>query len=59
MTDEIMQELWAIKDAISKEADYDLDKLCRQLKQRQAKGWKPQEPPSTKAMKRMSSSLGD
>ena len=57
MTDEIMQELWAIKDAISKEADYDVDKLCRQLKQRQAEGWKPQGSSSAEVVRRRSSSL--
>jgi hypothetical protein len=35
MADEIMQELWSIKDAIAEEADYDLDKLCQLLKERQ------------------------
>ena len=27
MADEIMEELWAIKDALAEEADYDVDKL--------------------------------
>jgi hypothetical protein len=36
MADEIMQELWSIKDAIAEEADYDLDKLCQRLKDRQS-----------------------
>jgi len=36
MVDEIMQELWAAKDAIAKEADYDLDTLCRLLKEWEA-----------------------
>ena len=37
MADEIMQELWAARDAIAAEADHDLDKLCQLLKERQAK----------------------
>jgi hypothetical protein len=36
MADEIMQELWAAKDAIAEEAGYDLDKLCTLLKEWQA-----------------------
>jgi hypothetical protein len=46
MADEIMQELWATKDAIAEEADYDLDKLCQLLKDRQS-----QEPKKPKAAK--------
>ncbi|MHC4518275.1 MAG: hypothetical protein ACYTAS_06790 [Planctomycetota bacterium] len=38
MTDEIMRELWSIKDAIAEEAGHDIDKLCQQLKERQATG---------------------
>jgi len=37
MTDEIMQQLWAAKDAIAEEADHDLDRLCQLLKQWQTK----------------------
>jgi hypothetical protein len=36
MADEIMQELWSIKDAIAEEADYDLDRLCQRLKERES-----------------------
>jgi hypothetical protein len=44
MADEIMQELWATKDAIAEEADYDLDKLCQLLKERQSQeSKKPKE----------------
>ncbi len=40
MADEIMEELWAIKDALAKEADYDVDKLVAliEAKHRQRKG---------------------
>jgi hypothetical protein len=33
MADEIMQELWAAKDAIAEEAGYDLDRLCQLLEE--------------------------
>jgi hypothetical protein len=36
MADEIMQELWSIKDAIAEEADHDLDKLCQLRKERES-----------------------
>jgi hypothetical protein len=35
MADEIIEELWAIKDEIAKEADYDVDKLIDLLEERQ------------------------
>lgn len=35
MADEIIKELWAIKDALAKEAGYDVDKLVELLKARQ------------------------
>ena len=35
MADEIIQELRAIKDALAKEAGYDVDKLVELLKARQ------------------------
>jgi hypothetical protein len=34
MADEIIEELWAAKDAIAKEADYDIDKLVDLLEDR-------------------------
>lgn len=37
MPDEIMQKRWAAKEAIVKEADCDLDKLCQLLKEWQVK----------------------
>ncbi|MFC1652471.1 hypothetical protein ACFL3F_02015 [Planctomycetota bacterium] len=37
MADEIIEELWAVKEAIAKEADYDIDKLIDQLCQKQDK----------------------
>jgi hypothetical protein len=48
MADEIMQELWSIKDAIAQEAGYDLDKLCQLLKERQSRELK--EPEAAKAV---------
>jgi hypothetical protein len=35
MADEIIEELWGIKDALAKEADYDVDKLIELLQVRQ------------------------
>lgn len=35
MADEIIEELWAIKDEIAKEADYDIDRLIDLLQERQ------------------------
>ncbi|MEN6337129.1 MAG: hypothetical protein ABFE01_22960 [Phycisphaerales bacterium] len=43
MPDEIMQELWAAKDAIAEEAGYDLDKLCRLLEEWQVEN-RPESP---------------
>lgn len=37
MADEIIEELWAAKDAIAKEADYDIDKLVDLLQNRETK----------------------
>jgi hypothetical protein len=36
MKDEIMQELWRIKDELARQANYDVHVLCRQLRERQA-----------------------
>ncbi len=36
MADEIIQELWAAKDAIAKEADYDIDKLVDRLEEQES-----------------------
>ena len=38
MADEIIEELWAVKEAISKEVDYDIDKLVDRLHQRHPQG---------------------
>ena len=35
MADEIIEELWAIKDALAKEADYDVKKLVELVQARQ------------------------
>ncbi len=35
MADEIIEELWAIKDEIAKEADYDIDRLVDRLLEKQ------------------------
>jgi hypothetical protein len=35
MADEIMKELWAIKDALAKEAGYDIDKRVEIVQTRQ------------------------
>lgn len=35
MADEIIKELWAAKDAIAKEADYDIDKLVDRLEKQE------------------------
>ncbi len=35
MTDEIIEELWAIKDALAKEADYSVDRLIELVQARQ------------------------
>ena len=35
MADEIIEELWAIKDTIAREADYDVDKLVALVQARQ------------------------
>jgi hypothetical protein len=34
MPDEIMRELWAVKDRSAKAAGYDIDKLCRRFQKR-------------------------
>ncbi len=36
MKDEIIQELWQIKDELAREANYDVNVLCRQLREHQA-----------------------
>ena len=38
MADEIIEELWSIKDEIAKEADYDIDKLIDLLRERPEHG---------------------
>lgn len=35
MADEIIEELWAVKDSIAKEAGYDVDKLVELVEGRQ------------------------
>jgi len=35
MKDEIIEELWRIKDELAREANYDIHVLCRQLRERQ------------------------
>jgi len=35
MADEIIEELWAIKDAIAKDVEYNIDELVARLHQRQ------------------------
>ena len=34
MPDEIIQELWAVKEQSAKDAGYDLDELCRRFQER-------------------------
>ncbi len=36
MRDEIIQELWQIKDELAREANYDVHVLCRKLREQQA-----------------------
>jgi hypothetical protein len=36
MRDDIIQELWRIKDELAREAHYDVHLLCQQLRERQA-----------------------
>ena len=38
MTDEIIRELWEIKDRIAKEHDYDLEALVAHMKTRKREG---------------------
>jgi len=35
MKDEIIAELWQIKDEMAREANYDVHALCRELRERQ------------------------
>ena len=35
MPDEIMEELWQIKDELARRADYSVHKLCRELRKKQ------------------------
>ena len=35
MRDEIIQELWQIKDELAREANYDVHVLCRELREKQ------------------------
>jgi hypothetical protein len=37
MADEIMQELWRIKDEIARSVNYDVRELCRRLREEQGK----------------------
>ena len=34
MPDEVIQELWDVKDRSAKDARYDLDELCRRIQKR-------------------------
>jgi hypothetical protein len=36
MNDEILQELWRIKDELAREAQYDVHVLCHKLREQQA-----------------------
>ena len=36
MKDEIIEELWRIKDELAREANYDIHVLCQKLRERQA-----------------------
>jgi hypothetical protein len=36
MKDEIIQELWQIKDDLAREANYDVHVLCQRLREQQA-----------------------
>jgi len=36
MNDEILQELWAVKDAVAKEFDYSMDKLAEFYRKKQS-----------------------
>jgi len=36
MKDEIIAELWQIKDELAREANYDVHALCRELREKQA-----------------------
>jgi hypothetical protein len=36
MTDEIMEELWQIKDELAREANYDVHVSCQKVRERQA-----------------------
>jgi hypothetical protein len=36
MSDEIIQELWRIKDELAREAHYDVHVLCQRLREQQA-----------------------
>lgn len=40
MSDEIIREIWQIKDAIGKEVNYNLHSLCALLRKRQRTGSK-------------------
>jgi hypothetical protein len=35
MKDEVLERLWEIKDELAREANYDVQLLCRELKKRQ------------------------
>jgi len=37
MADEIIRELWAIKDRSAKDAHYDIEALCRRLQARESR----------------------
>jgi hypothetical protein len=36
MSDEILQELWRIKDELAREAQYDVHVMCQKLREQQA-----------------------
>ena len=37
MRDEIIEELWQVKDELAREANYDLHVLCQRLREKQAR----------------------
>lgn len=49
MPDEIIQELWQIKDSMAQECEYDIDRLVAQIQTRQGKA--DQSPVDRRAMR--------